>query len=88
MDHRLEVYVASYCYGCDEARALAGVIADRFPDLHVDVVDLDDPESERPSAVFAVPTYLLDGELLWLGNPRREDATQRIADFLQENQHE
>lgn len=84
MDHRLEAYVADCCYGCQEARALAHDISTRFPDLAVQIIDLDEPGAERPSAVFAVPTYLLDGELLWLGNPSREEAAQHIANILKE----
>lgn len=85
MDHCLEVYVANYCYGCTEARALANELSTRFPDLDVAIVDLDQPGVERPSAVFAVPTYLLDGQLLWLGNPLREDAMQHIVNVLEED---
>ena len=33
------------------------------------VVDLSQPETERPPRVFAVPTYLLDGTVISLGNP-------------------
>ncbi|MFQ5855850.1 MAG: thioredoxin family protein [Anaerolineae bacterium] len=83
MDHRLEAYVADGCYGCGEARAIAKEISTRFPELQVDIINLDDPKAERPFSVFAVPTFLLNGELLWLGNPQREDAVQQIAAFLQ-----
>jgi len=54
-----------------------------FLDVQVEIISLDTPDSERPPAVFAVPTFLLNGELLWLGNPHREDAIQQIADLLQ-----
>lgn len=86
MDHRLEVYVADHCYGCTEARALAKEVATRFPALDVEIINLDQLGTKRPSEVFAVPTYLLDGELLWLGNPSREDAVQDIANFLKQSQ--
>ena len=82
MSHRLEVYTADCCYGCSEARSLADSLSMEFPNLQVRIINLDDPESERPASVFAVPTYLLDGELLWLGNPRREDAIEKITSFL------
>ena len=84
MNHRLEAYISESCYGCGEARAIAQEISTRFPDLQVEVINLDDPDVECPPAVFAVPTFLLNGELLWLGNPPRSDAVQQIANFLQE----
>lgn len=85
MSHRLEIYVADYCYGCTEAHALAGSISAQFPELQVEVISLAAPGTERPASVFAVPTYLLNGELLWLGNPRREDAIGEIQNILEDN---
>jgi alkyl hydroperoxide reductase subunit AhpF len=86
MNHRLEAYVSEDCYGCGEAREIARELSVRFPDLRVEVIDVDASGIERPPAVFAVPSFLLNDELLWLGNPRREDAVQQIANFLQEAQ--
>lgn len=86
MRHRLEAYVSEDCYGCGEAREIAEQLSTRFPDLDVDIIELDAPGVERPDAVFAVPTFLLDGELLWLGNPTREDAVQQMAHLLHEVQ--
>ena len=83
MTHRLEAYISDDCYGCGEARAIAEELSAQFPDVQVEIISLDTPDSEHPPAVFAVPTFLLNGELLWLGNPRREDAVQQIADLLQ-----
>lgn len=85
MNHRLEVYVADFCYGCMEARALANEVSTQFPEIEVAIIDLNEPGAERPDAVFAVPTYLLDGELLWLGNPPREDAVQHFVNLLEKD---
>lgn len=86
MGHRLDVYLADGCYGCAEARALADNISTQFPGLQVEIFNLDDPDTERPTSVFAVPTFLLDGELLWLGNPRREDALTQLTNYLDNRQ--
>ncbi len=66
----LEIYVAPGCIASETARDLAGTIrtADR-PGLEVRLVDLGEPDTVLPSAVFAVPTYLLDGRVISLGNP-------------------
>lgn len=70
---KLAMYVTENCFGCDVARELAERIqALDVPELDVIVMDIGDPDVERPAAVFAVPTYLLDGTVLSLGNPDEE----------------
>lgn len=71
--HELAIYVTAGCFGCD----VAGQLAERIMNLHVPwldviVADIGDPAVERPEGVFAVPTYLLDGVVLSLGNPDEE----------------
>jgi hypothetical protein len=66
----LDIYVASVCFGCDRARKLAHEVRMRsLPGVEVRLFDLDDPLTVRPHSVFAVPTYLLNGRVLSLGNP-------------------
>lgn len=68
--HVLEIYIAPGCAGCDIARQRAMEMrALALPDVEVEVIDLSDPAAVRPWQVFAVPTYLLDGAVLSLGNP-------------------
>lgn len=76
---RLEIYVASTCIASATARGLAGIVAGwEIPDLEVRVVDLDEPGAVRPRSVFAVPTYLLDGALLSLGNPSVDEIRAQL----------
>jgi len=79
----LQVYVAEWCPGCKEAREMARIMSALFPNLQVQVVDIDEPGTQIPPSVFAIPTYLLNGELLWLGNPRREEAIAHIHSLLE-----
>ena len=79
----LKVYVADWCPGCEEAREMARMMSALFPNLQVQIIDIDEPATEIPASVFAIPTYLLNGELLWLGNPRREEAIARIHSLLE-----
>jgi hypothetical protein len=66
----LEIYVAESCFGCDRARELASRIEGwNLTNLTVFLRELGDPETIRPDTVFAVPTYLLDGRVISLGNP-------------------
>ncbi len=87
MAHRLEAYIADCCYGCDETRKLMSQLSAQFPELDVVVINLAEPGVKPPAAVFAVPTYLLDGKVLWMGNPRRGDAFQYISKFLKNKQN-
>ncbi len=82
MKHFLQIYVSDCCPGSNEARAMAQMMSATFPELRVQVINLDQPGTQVPMTVFATPTYLLDGELLWLGNPRREEAIDCIHTLL------
>ncbi len=66
----LDIYVGPNCFGCDTARAIAHEMqAFTLSEVQIHVIDLGDPTSVRPASVFAVPTYLLNGRVLSLGNP-------------------
>ena len=75
---RLEVYVSRQCLNCDEAVRLAGEAADRYPNVVVRVVDLDLVGSPPPDPVVAVPTYVLNGRVVSLGNPYPEELFARL----------
>ena len=75
----LEIYVAPGCFGCETARGLAGTVRGLdLPGLEVRLIDLSAAGVVRPPAVFAVPTYLLDGRVLCLGNPFEDWLTARL----------
>lgn len=74
---RLEIYVVDDCWSCAESRRIAAEARARFAEVEVSLYDLNrDP---RPSTVFAAPTYVLDGRVISLGNPRREELWDRLA---------
>ncbi|TAK35590.1 MAG: hypothetical protein EPO21_05645 [Chloroflexota bacterium] len=74
----LEVFVAPDCPASQEARTIAGEMRERFPALAVDLIVLDG-RRPAPRQVVATPTYLLDGEVISLGNPRREALAREVA---------
>jgi hypothetical protein len=78
----LDVYVSSHCFGCTEALRLAETAARRFPGLRVRVVDLDRAPEARPEDLVAVPTYILDSQVIALGNPRQRDLFRQIEALL------
>lgn len=74
---RLQIVVAPGCYACEESRAIALEMRERFPTLAVDLIELDSGRPV-PCGVVATPTYLLDGRVISLGNPRPETLVAEI----------
>ncbi len=75
---RLDVVVAGHCLACASARRMARAVMESFPDLDVRILDVD--VDAIPAAVVATPTYLLDGRVISLGNPRREELWARLRE--------
>ena len=76
----LQVYVVSSCSICAEARRIARQMADRFPDVDVQIVDLGQNNADKPGTVFATPTYVVDGRVVSLGNPRPEQMAAKLSE--------
>jgi hypothetical protein len=76
--HRVTIYVLPDCGNCDYAREIAALIRHEYPQVEIAVVDLANPAEPVPDAVFATPTYLLDGRLWSLGNPSPEQVRERL----------
>ena len=72
------MFVEAGCELCVWALATAGEIKKRFPALIVTIIDIGKGEGPIPESVFAVPTYLLDGQVVSLGNPAVEDLDRTI----------
>lgn len=75
----LQVYVAEHCWTCDEATRLADAVRRRFASVRIEIIDLDRDGVTPPASVFAVPTYVLDGRTISLGNPTPDELVARIA---------
>lgn len=65
----LKIFVTEHCSGCVEARRIAAEVAQNYPQLGVEVIDLNAPEVVVPETVFATPTYMLNNRIVSLGNP-------------------
>ncbi len=77
------MYVSSECLNCGEAVRLAEEAAVRYPDVVVRVIDLDLDGSPPPDPVVAVPTYLLNGRVVSLGNPYPEELFARLREAVE-----
>ncbi|HEU0073778.1 MAG TPA: thioredoxin family protein [Dehalococcoidia bacterium] len=78
----LEIYIEAGCSSCGRALALAQEVAQLYPGLIVEVVDISETERSVPDSVFAVPTYVLDGKVVSLGNPSPTELTSMIESAL------
>jgi hypothetical protein len=68
---RLEIYVGRHCWNCGEALQIAEQ-ARQLQGIEVQVIDLDQKGVAPPPSIFAIPTYVLNGKVVSLGNPARE----------------
>jgi hypothetical protein len=78
----LEVYVSRECLNCGEAVRLAHEAATRYPGVVVRVVDLEADQIPPPDPVVAVPTYVLNGRVVSLGNPDPEELFARLREAI------
>ncbi|HET8851413.1 MAG TPA: thioredoxin family protein [Ktedonobacteraceae bacterium] len=79
---QLNIYVTSQCANCGEALLIAER-ARTIAGLKVAVIHLDQPGQSIPPRVVAVPTYLLNGRVVSLGNPEREEFLAMLRTELQ-----
>lgn len=77
----LQVFVEVGCWACRRATELADQARAQFPALTVEIVTLSDAAAP-PESVFAVPTFVLDGRILSLGNPRAAVLMRELAAHL------
>lgn len=80
---RLDIYIAEHCFGCQEALNIAEQ-ARNIAKLIVRVINLDAGNEMAPPQVVAVPTYLLNGQVISLGNPRREPFLAQLRHEVEE----
>lgn len=78
----LRIYVAEHCWACEEALRLAGEVSRRFARVNLELIDLCAEGSRNVDDVFSVPTYVLDGRTLSLGNPRPDELFSQLEQAL------
>ena len=75
---KLEIYISDNCWSCEESQRLARRVRQEYRDVEVHLIDLD--SEAKPSYVFAVPTYVLDGRVISLGNPSFEELGEKLQE--------
>lgn len=84
MTATLTIYTMTHCPTCAETHRIAAAIGDRYRDLTIQLINLDQAPAMRPPAVFSVPTYLLNGTVISLGNPYLNDLDARVRHALRD----
>ena len=74
---RLTVWVSRHCPSCPEALVIANRLRHRYPSIEVKTLDVE--EQPPDDEVFAVPTYILDGRVVFLGNPTDEQVDNLLS---------
>ncbi len=74
---KLQVFISNDCWSCDEARRIAASVATQFPEVTVELLNIE--EIESPPDVFAIPTYKVNGQVIFLGNPTPQALSQKLA---------
>lgn len=78
----VDIFVAEHCFVCEYAHEIAALIENDFADVKLRVIDINKTEEAIPEAVFATPTYLLNGRVWSLGNPSPEQVQERLSELL------
>ncbi|MCA1605818.1 MAG: thioredoxin family protein [Acidobacteria bacterium] len=78
----LRIYVGKHCWSCDETLRLAEEAKARFANLNVELIDLDAEDSVNLDNVFSVPTYVLNGRTVSLGNPASDQFFRQLSEAL------
>lgn len=74
----LRIYVARHCESCAEALRLAEEIRQKYTIVNVEVIDLDAEDGQNLDDVFSVPTYVLNGKVISLGNPSPDELERQL----------
>ena len=78
----LEIYITRQCANCGEALLIAER-ARTIAGVNVAVIHLDQPGQRIPPRVVAIQTCLLNGRVVSLGNPEREQFLAMLRTGLQ-----
>jgi len=76
----LEIYVREGCWSCAQAECIIADVQQEFPAIQMELRDI--AHVQPPEIVFATPTYLLNGRVLFLGNPTRAELRRKLNEKI------
>ena len=77
---KLQVYITNNCWSCEESRRIVAEFQPQFPAINMELLDIN--VTPRPDNVFAIPTYVLNGRVIYMGNPRRDQLKEKLEQEL------
>ena len=83
----LQVFVSEGCQGCKLALELVDRVRKMKPQLGVEVIDISKEPTKGGGLVVAVPAYVHDGRLLFLGNPSHQELPSWLDNLDMEAPH-
>ena len=82
-DINVDIYVAAHCIICDYSYEIADYIREQFPQVSLRLIDIEAASEPIPEAVFATPTYMLNGRVWSLGNPSPVQVSEKLQDLME-----
>ncbi len=77
----LTIYVKDNSFQCAEAIDLASRIKQRLPKLELEVINIDRGCDEDSIIVNEEPVFVLDNEILHIGNPDEDALVKALLTF-------
>jgi hypothetical protein len=65
----LQVFVSGRCPFSEHVESITTAVQCQLPCVLVELVDVETTRAPLPESVFSVPTYILNGRIVSLGNP-------------------
>lgn len=66
---QLDIYVGRRCPICQAAQSTVQQLQNDLPNVKINVIDLDVPNTPRPDIIIAIPSFVINGHLVAAGNP-------------------
>lgn len=73
----LDIYITDNCWSCEESVRIVEAVSPLFPNVKISLLNLR--ENDPPEEVFAVPTYIINGKVTFLGNPTRQQLIKKLT---------
>ena len=73
MRPKIEVYISDECPTCMQTKTLIDTAAEKHAEIEIRLINLSDPDTICPDRVFAVPTFVYDERIIFLGNPSPQE---------------
>lgn len=74
--------MAQHCETCAEARRIAEKTRQSYENVQIEIMELDGENAANPDDVFSVPTWVLNGKIISLGNPSFNELFAKLSQAL------